>query len=70
MGTLSMAAVVEIFFNFLKREPVRRKTYKTRDDARQDIFHYIELFCDPQHKHVRNGMLSPVEFETQQKLNR
>jgi putative transposase len=62
-------AVAESFFNLLKRERVRRRTYKTRDDARQDIFDYIEMFYNPQRKHVRNGMLSPIEFETRQKLN-
>ena len=62
-------AVAESFFNLLKREPVRRRTYKTREDARQDIFDYIEMFYNPQRKHVRNGMLSPAKFETQQKLN-
>jgi putative transposase len=62
-------AVAESFFNLLKRERVRRKTYKTRDDARQDIFDYIEMFYNPRRKHVRNGMLSPIEFEAQQKLN-
>jgi putative transposase len=62
-------AVAESFFNLLKRERVRRKTYKTRDDARQDVFDYIEMFYNPQRKHARNGMLSPVEFERQQKLN-
>jgi putative transposase len=62
-------AVAESFFNLLKRERVRRRTYKTRDDARQDMFDYIEMFYNPQRKHARNGMLSPVEFEKQQKLN-
>jgi putative transposase len=62
-------AVAESFFNLLKRERIRRKTYRTRDDARQDVFDYIEMFYNPQRKHVRNGMLSPIEFEAQQKLN-
>lgn len=31
-------------------------------------FDYIEMFYNPKRKHVRNGMLSPVEFETQQKI--
>jgi putative transposase len=62
-------AVAESFFNLLKRERVRRRTYKTRDDARQDIFDYIEMFYNPQRKHVRNGMLSPINFEKQQELN-
>ncbi len=61
--------VAESFFNLLKRERVRRKTYKTRDEARQDVFGYIEMFYNPQRKQVRNGMLSPIEFEKQQKLN-
>ncbi len=56
-------ALVESFFNLLKRERIRRKTYKTRADARQDVFSYIEMFYNPKLKHARNGMLSPVEFE-------
>jgi len=58
-------AVAESFFNLLKRERVRRKTYKTRAEARQDVFDYIEMFYNPKRKHARNGMLSPVEFERQ-----
>ena len=61
-------AVAESFFNLLKRERIRRRKYKTRADARQDAFDYIEFFYNPQRKHVRNGMLSPIAFEQQQKL--
>lgn len=60
-------AVAESFFNLLKRERIRRRTYKTRDQARQDIFDYIEMFYNPKRKHVRNGMLSPVDFENRQR---
>ena len=60
-------AVAESFFNLLKRERTRRRTYKTRADARQDVFDNIEMFRNPKRKHVRNGMLSPVEFERQRK---
>lgn len=60
-------AVAESFFNLLKRERIRRKTYKTREDARRDVFDYIEMFYNPKRKHVRNGMLSPVNFEAQRK---
>lgn len=63
-------AVAESFFQLLKRERVRRRTYLTRDAARQDVFEYIEMFYNPKRKHTNNGMLSPVDFETQQqKLN-
>ena len=58
-------AVVESFFNLLKRERIRRRTYKTRADARQDVFDYIEMFYNPLRKHTKNGMLSPVDFERQ-----
>ena len=60
-------AVAESFFNLLKRERIRRRTYRTRDDARQDVFDYIEMFYNPKRKHVRNGMLSPITFERQHK---
>ena len=40
-------AVVESFFNLFKRERIRRRTYKTRADARQDVFDYIEMFYNP-----------------------
>ena len=63
-------AVAESFFQLLKRERIRRRTYLTREDARQDVFDYIEMFYNPKRKHTNNGMLSPVDFETrQQKLN-
>lgn len=61
-------AVAESFFNLLKRERVRRKVYRTRDEARADLFDDIEMFYNPIRKHARNGMLSPVEFERKHKV--
>lgn len=61
-------AVAKSFFNLLNRERIKRSTYRTRHEARQDVFDYIEMFYNPKRKHGRNGMLSPVEFEQQQKL--
>ena len=62
-------AVAESFFNLLKRERIRRRTYRTRDEARQDVFDYIEMFYNATRKHVRNGMLSPVQFERRQNVS-
>ncbi len=62
-------AVAESFFNLLKRERIRRRTYKSRPEARQDVLDYIEMFYNSKRKHVRNGMLSPVDFERQQKMS-
>ena len=59
-------AVAESFFQLLKREKIRRKTYKTREEARRDIFEYIELFYNPKRKHTNNGLLSPIDFEKRQ----
>ena len=56
-------AVAESFFHLLKTERIRRKTYKTRKDARQDVFDYIEIFYNPKRRHANNGMLSPTQFE-------
>lgn len=58
-------AVAESFFQLLKRERIRRKTYLTREEARQDIFDYIEMFYNPRRRHGYANRLSPVEFEQQ-----
>jgi len=39
-----------------------------RGKSRRDVFDYIEMFYNPKRKHARNGMLSPVDFERQQKI--
>ena len=61
-------AMTESFFNLLKCKTVRRKTYRKREEARKAVFSYIEMFYSPKSKHVRSGMLSPIEFERQQEM--
>ena len=58
-------AVAESFFQLLKRERIRRKVYVTRDEARADVFNYVELFYNPSRRHGNNQGLSPVNFEKQ-----
>jgi putative transposase len=58
-------AAMESFFSSLKTERVARKTYRTRDDARADVFDYIERFYNVTRRHSTIGYLSPVEFERQ-----
>jgi putative transposase len=60
--------VTESFFHLLKSERVRRKTCATPEEARQDIFNYIKLFYNPKRKHGKNGMLSPIDYEREQKI--
>ena len=58
-------AVAESFFQLLKRERIRRKIYLDREEARRDVFDYIELFYNPKRRHSYANGLSPVEFENQ-----
>jgi len=56
-------AAMESFFSSLKTERTARKTYRTRNEARADVFDYIERFYNPTRRHSTIGYLSPVEFE-------
>jgi putative transposase len=56
-------AVAESFFSLLKTERIKRRIYRTRNEARADIFNYIELFYNPVRRHGNNDGLSPVQFE-------
>ena len=58
-------AAMESFFSSLKTERTARKTYRTRDEAKADVFDYIERFYNPKRRHSTIGYLSPVEFEMQ-----
>jgi putative transposase len=58
-------AVAESFFQLLKRERIKRKIYTTREDARQDVFDYIEMFYNPKRRHGHANDVSPVEYEKQ-----
>jgi putative transposase len=56
-------ACVESFFGTLKRELVYHRHYATRDDAKQDIFEYIEVFYNRKRRHSTLGYHSPAEYE-------
>ena len=56
---------VESFFSLLQRERVDRVRYRTRDEARADVFDYVERFYNRQRLHGYRGYTSPVKFETQ-----
>ena len=62
-------AAMESFFQLLKRERIRRRIYSNHDEARADVFQYIEMFYNPKRRHSSNDGLSPVEFEKQYALN-
>ncbi len=56
-------AAVESFFGLLKRERVNRVRYRTRAEARADLFDYIEVFYNRKRRHGYLGNISPADFE-------
>ena len=56
-------AVAESFFSTLKREQVDEQDYLTRQQAKTDIFSYIEGFYNPERRHSTLDYLSPAQFE-------
>ncbi len=56
-------AAMESFFSTLKLERAHRRRYRSRDEARADLFDYIERFYNPRRKHSTLGYVSPAEFE-------
>jgi putative transposase len=61
-------SAMESFFSSLKTERTARKVYRTRDDARADVFDYIERFYNLRRRHSKLGYLSPMEFEARAML--
>jgi putative transposase len=56
-------AAMESFFSSLKTERTASKIYRTRNEAKADVFDYIERFYNATRRHSTIGYLSPVEFE-------
>lgn len=56
-------SAMESFFSSLKTERCHRKVYRTRDEARADVFDYVERFYNPRRRHSTIGYMSPAEYE-------
>jgi len=56
-------AVAEAFLSSLKKERIKRKIYPSREEARADVFDYIEIFYNRTRRHSHIGMRSPYDFE-------
>jgi len=57
-------SVAESFFSTLKKEMIYHIKFETREEARRDIFEFIEVFYNRRRMHSYLGYMSPVEFET------
>lgn len=60
-------SAMESFFSSLKTEKTARRVYRTRAQARADVFDYIERFYNPVRRHSTLGYVSPLEFEEARK---
>lgn len=58
-------AAMKSFVSSLKTERIARKTYRTRNQAKAEVFDYIERFYNPTRRHSTLGYLSPIDFERQ-----
>ncbi len=56
-------ALMESFFGTVKEECAEQQTYRTRAEARQSVFEYLEVFYNRQRKHSSLGYLSPATYE-------
>jgi putative transposase len=63
VGTWYDNAPMESFFGTLKSEHVHHHLYRTRDEARTALFHYIEGFYNRHRLHSSLGYLSPEAYE-------
>lgn len=58
-------AVAESFFATLEWELIARRDWRSPDEARQDIFEYIETWYNRRRRHSSLGYRSPAQYETQ-----
>jgi len=58
-------AVAESFFATFKKRVTQRKIYSTREEAKGEIFNFIEMFYNPIKRHSHTGGISPAKFEEQ-----
>jgi putative transposase len=56
-------SAMESFFSTLKTERVSRKVYATREQAKADVFDYVERFYNPYRRHSTIGFVSPIDSE-------
>jgi len=56
-------APAESFFHTLKTELCHQQKYATREQARQTIFEYIEVFYNRKRRHSTIGYMTPFQFE-------
>ena len=55
--------MAESFFSSLKKEQIKRKIYVSREEAKSELFEYIEVFYNRKRRHSHLNQMSPMMFE-------
>ena len=63
LGNCWDSAVAGSFFSSLKKERVKQRIYASRQEAKSDVFDYIEGFYNRVRRHSHLDQLSPLAFE-------
>ena len=61
-------ACVESFFGTFKKELIHDQRYASREEAKQDVFEWIEVFYNRLRRHSTLGYRSPAEFEAMREV--
>lgn len=72
MGTVGDAydnAMAESFFATLECELIDRRSWKSKAEARTELFTWIEGWYNPRRLHSSLGYLSPINFEEKHRAN-
>jgi putative transposase len=62
-------AVAESFFATLEKELIEQSDWQTHDDARRDVFEFIEIWYNRQRRHSTLGYTNPAAYEAELALN-
>jgi len=46
-----------------RQNDIHKKVYSTRNDAKVDIFNFIDVFYNPKKRHSHTSNVSPAKFE-------
>ena len=65
LGNVWDNAAMERFFSSLKTERIARKTYRTRNQAKAEVFDNSERLYNSTRRHSTLGYLSPIDFMRQ-----
>lgn len=60
--------MIESFWSRMQVELLNRRRWKTRIELANAIFEYLEIWHNRRRRHSALGWLSPLEFETQNKI--